>query len=78
MRCFGVPAAWVVTSVLTVLLIVKCEAYDGGDADCVERTPPPPPSSKPELYFLLMNQQINSVYNVTAADAVLARAAAAG
>lgn len=40
--------------------------------------PPPPPSRKPELYFLLMNQEINSVYNLTAVTAVFKRASAAG
>jgi hypothetical protein len=75
-----VAKEWIcdLTSVVMVVvsLSAPCKAHEGRRH--VERTPPPPPSSKPELYFLLMNQKINSVYNVTAADAVLARAAAAG
>lgn len=42
------------------------------------RPPPPPPVASPALYFLLMNQQMNKVYNFTAVRAVFTRAAAAG
>ena len=45
---------------------------------CSAATPPPAPAATPELFFLLMNQQMNATYDLEAVDQLFDRAEAAG